>query len=149
MILAQKPKAPYCQAMRCRSPALKDRKLCSRHKHIWRKQVNPFAYYRDALKCNAKRRGKHFDLSLAELRHWAMTTGYMTTEGKRDAKLTIDRIDCEKGYTIANIQILTLEDNSAKGYQERMQKLLDRDEPEDDNDPFGEPDIFGGPFTGW
>jgi len=70
------------------------------------------------LKSNAKRRGKFFDLTLEQFKTFCIDTGYMAGKGKKATSLSIDRIDVEKGYTIDNLQILTLTANTVKRHEE-------------------------------
>ena len=66
------------------------------------------------LKNNAKRRGKEFLLTLEQFTDFA--TCYQINYGKKRTKdtWTIDRIDPDRGYSIDNIQPLTLSANSEK-----------------------------------
>lgn len=67
------------------------------------------------LKCNAKRRDKDFDLSFEDFEKFAIEYDYLRGKGKKTSSYSIDRIDNSKGYTIDNIQVTTLGENSRKG----------------------------------
>lgn len=67
------------------------------------------------LKCNARRRGKDFDLSFEEFSKFALMCDYLKGKGRKSTSYSIDRIDNEKGYTLDNIQVTTLGENSRKG----------------------------------
>lgn len=67
------------------------------------------------LKCNAKRRGKEFDLSFEDFEKLAIECDYLKGKGRKTSSYSIDRIDNTKGYTIDNIQVTTLGENSRKG----------------------------------
>ena len=75
---------------------------------------NPVKYAYDTLKHNAKRRGKYFDLSFEDFQKFCYEFDYIQGKGKTKKSYSIDRIDNDKGYTIDNIRILTLEENSRK-----------------------------------
>jgi len=81
--------------------------------------MRPIAYCYNSLKSNAKRRGKDFDLTLEEFRIFCEETGYIDNKGKRKDSATIDRKDASKGYSLGNLQILSLEENSRKGAEEK------------------------------
>lgn len=102
-----------CSTKRCYNVATKNG-IC--HK-CWSRQYrkeNPVkaAYYN--LKENAKRRGKEFDLTLAQFEAFAVKTGYMKKKGIWADSFHIDRIDEQRGYTIDNIQVITNTQNVRK-----------------------------------
>ena len=66
------------------------------------------------LKANAKRRGKEFSLTFDQFKKFAIETNYLRGKGKQSTSYSIDRIDNERGYTVDNIRIMTLADNSRK-----------------------------------
>lgn len=76
------------------------------------KNPDKAAYY--ALKYNAKRRNKPFELTFEQFKEFCDTTGYVEGRGKNRDSLTIDRIDRHKGYTVDNIQIMSHFENSVK-----------------------------------
>lgn len=67
-----------------------------------------------ALKFNAKRRGKIFLLTFEEFEEFAVKTDYITGRGKMKESYSIDRVNDNGGYEIGNIKILTLSDNTKK-----------------------------------
>ena len=67
-----------------------------------------------ALKHNAKRRQKEFDLTYEQFIEFCIETDYLVGKGKTKHSYSIDRIDNSKGYTLSNIRILTLSANSQK-----------------------------------
>jgi len=71
-----------------------------------------YAYYN--LRSNAKHRGKEFDLTFEQFKKFAIETDYFVGKGKKKDSYSIDRIDNNKGYTLDNIQIMTLSENSKK-----------------------------------
>lgn len=82
------------------------------------KQKNPEKYYFNILRTNAKRRRKEFILTIDEFIQFCKETGYLQNKGKRKESASIDRIDTNKGYSIDNIQVLSLSDNSIKQHAE-------------------------------
>lgn len=79
----------------------------------------PESYTYSLLKSNAKRRGKEFTLTLEEFKTFCQETGYLQGKGKKKKSMSIDRIDHTKGYSIDNIQILSLSENGIKGNHEK------------------------------
>lgn len=111
-------KPDLCATKYCRNLIAPKSKLC--HKCIKRKyrDKHPVRYAYQTLKQNAKRRGKHFSLTLEEFRQFCEASDYIIRKGVKKTCLTIDRIDASKGYTADNIQALSLTENSRKGYYE-------------------------------
>lgn len=100
-----------CATKYCRKKAATNRTKChSCVKKEWAER-NPFKYAFNALKQNAKRRGKPFDLTLEQFREFAIRTDYMAGKGITKDSFHIDRIDPERGYTIDNIRVLTNSEN--------------------------------------
>jgi hypothetical protein len=85
------------------------------------RKLHPFKYAYTTLKCNAKRRGKEFTLTLYEFICFCHETNYIGYKGKKGTCLSIDRIDQNKGYTFDNIQPLSLSENTKK---QRMHEQL-------------------------
>ena len=109
------------------------RKLCpSCHSKKMRKK-NPVRYAYDTLKSNSKRRGKEFTLTFEEFSQFCHATDYIQGKGVTKDSYSIDRIDNSRGYTIDNIQILTVSENRKKGRKElrfnrplyAMEKIFD------------------------
>ncbi|OAB79731.1 hypothetical protein ULVI_03020 [Cochleicola gelatinilyticus] len=69
------------------------------------------------MKHNAKTRGKSFSITLDEFRQLCKETGYIITKGFRGRAASIDRIDNSKGYSIDNIQIMSLRANVKKYHE--------------------------------
>lgn len=89
--------------------------LCGYHyQQEWRKQ-NLMKYAYNNLKSNAKSRGKDFDLTFEEFSKFAIETDYIGKKGKTSTSYSIDRIKNELGYTLSNIRVLPLGENSRKG----------------------------------
>ncbi len=106
----------FCISRNCSKRKVKGRTLCHMHRMRRVRETNPIQYVFNNLRCNAKRRGKEFNLTLREFRNWIATTDYMKRRGKTADSLSIDRIDNSKGYKIGNLQIVTLSYNSRKSY---------------------------------
>ena len=79
------------------------------------KRAHPLEYAYQTTKDNAKRRGKEFTLTLEQFKRFCRKTNYITGKGRTKTSYSIDRIENHKGYTINNIQILPLSENSKKG----------------------------------
>lgn len=74
-------------------------------------------YFRNALKQNAKRRGKYFDLTLEEFKKFCIKHDYLAAKGRKSFSMTIDREDTTKGYTANNIQPLSNANNVKKHHR--------------------------------
>ncbi len=81
---------------------------------MWREQ-NPLQACYNNLKSNAKRRSIPFTLTLEQFATFCYKTDYLKGKGRKSASYSIDRIDNDKGYTLDNIQVLPLGENSRKG----------------------------------
>lgn len=82
----------------------------------WR-AANPLRYCWQALKDNAKRRGKNFTLSLREFEKFCDDSSYLEKRGREAEALTVDRIINKNGYEKENIQAMTNSDNARKNNQ--------------------------------
>lgn len=107
-----------CVAFRCSNTNVGSDKFCSKHRKRQQKKNNLVAYTFNLLKSNAKRRGKFFDLTLDQFKTFCKETGYLVLKGKKCESASIDRIDHSLGYSIDNLQVLSLRDNGTKGQQE-------------------------------
>lgn len=117
--IAKKNTGKYCCAYNCKNkPANKKGGLCHKHYRRKRREEDPVGTRYTDFKGNAKKRSKHFDITLKQFRLFCEKTGYLITKGKRGFNATIDRIDNSKGYTIDNIQLLTNRQNASKGTSE-------------------------------
>lgn len=114
-IIDSKRSKGLCVAYRCGASTKGTERFCAKHRKRYQKENNPIMYVYGYLKQNARRRGKAFDLTLPEFGKFCQETGYLDGRGKLKKSLTIDRIDPTKGYSIDNIQVLSLSDNSRKG----------------------------------
>lgn len=84
--------------------------------------ANPVKWSYWNLKANAKRRGKEFDLTFEQFKQFCLETNYIAGKGRTLLSYSIDRIDNTKGYTVDNIRVVTVTENSRKGT-----KVLDYD----------------------
>lgn len=103
-----------CQTKHCSRTATKG-KFCSCCDSRNYRKKNPIRCAFINLRFNSKRRGVEFDLTLDQFAEFCHATDYIAGRGRPAASYSIDRIDNSKGYTIDNIQILSLADNSSKG----------------------------------
>ncbi len=118
-VIESKKGTGVCAAYRCgKSSAAKDY-LCHKHRKRLQKETNPLVYCYGYLKQNAKRRGKSFELSIEEFKQFCEETGYLELKGKAGNSASIDRIDPSRGYSLDNIQVLSLADNSRKAHDDK------------------------------
>lgn len=115
-----------CLTQGCINIANKGRycNTCASRKY---RKNNPLRYAYHALKDNAKRRGKAFELSFEEFKLFVRKVDYMKKKGVTAEAYHIDRIDETRGYTLGNLQILTNSDNVRKyldyRWNEQAQKM--------------------------
>lgn len=95
---------------------------CKKHYAAFMAKQYPYKNAYSRLKSNAKRRAIPFYLTLEEFKQFADSTGYINRRGRTKYDLHIDRIDCTKGYSKDNIQVLTNLQNARKGVLEKLYK---------------------------
>lgn len=94
---------------------------CAEHRY---KARHPYAYALNKLRNNARRRGIPFELTLEEFIMFCDLTDYMSASGRFADCLSIDRIDPKRGYTLDNIQAVTVSVNSRHAHiQTKVEKL--------------------------
>jgi hypothetical protein len=90
-------------------------------------------YAYDALKHNAKRRGKPFDLTFEQFKKFCVKTNYMQGKGRTKDSYSIDRIKEHLGYIEGNIQVLPVGKNKKKhleyDWRTRTAKVVSGDFP--------------------
>lgn len=113
-----------CCAYGCKSkPNEKKCGMCHKHYHIYRRIKDPVYDRFVNFKGNALRRKKEFVITLQEFRDFCQEKGYIIKKGMRGRNCSIDRIDNKLGYSIGNIQILTMNRNLEKYH--KIDKLTD------------------------
>jgi hypothetical protein len=78
------------------------------------------------LRSNAKRRGIAFDLTLEEFVMLCDATGYMDSRGRQADDKSIDRIIPSLGYTLSNLRVIRVAENSRKAAVDRKIDRLQR-----------------------
>lgn len=91
------------------------------------RKKNPFRYSYQAFKDNAKRRGKEFLVTYQEYVDFGLKHHLFRPDGTRYNNMTIDRLDCTKGYHVENMQVLTCIENSRKRYVEYFSRMTEED----------------------
>ncbi len=104
-----------CIVRGCKTNKAKKSNKCDLHRTRAARKANPMRYYYLNLKHNAKRRNKPFDLIYEQFQQFAHETSYTDAWGRKLSRMTVDRIDSLKGYTLDNIQPLTRKENGFKG----------------------------------
>lgn len=107
-------KSILCITPYCRNNKTKNSSYCHKCNKRQYRERNPIRSSYTNLKCNSKRRGIEFSLTFEEFEQFCQQTEYIKGVGKKKDSYSIDRIDPTKGYTIDNIQVLTLSENSKK-----------------------------------
>ena len=109
-----------CSTPDCTNEAALHRKICLTCKSKLYRERNPLKYWYDTLKMNARRRGKPFTLTLEQFSEFCKRTGYDELKGKTANSLSVDRIKDHLGYSIDNIQAITLSENAAKRFDDSV-----------------------------
>lgn len=120
----------------CGRPAERYRRSCPACRKRDYNLKNPFHYVWQNLKYNAKRRGHEFLLTLEEFKLFCARTGYMELRGKTQDSMSIDRIDENRGYSLDNIQMITLRENSLKQAKTKRWKSISKFEIDNGEAPF-------------
>jgi hypothetical protein len=81
----------------------------------WREN-HPLSYAFAKLRNRAKERGHDFKLTREQFEKFAHDTGYRIMSGKKAHCFSINRKDSTKGYTLDNIECLTLSENSRAAF---------------------------------
>ena len=76
---------------------------------------NPVRYFLNNLRKSATKRDIYFDLELEEFTAWAIKENFKFFTGELNGETdSVDRIERSEGYTIKNIQKLTVRENINK-----------------------------------
>jgi len=108
-------------------------RLCWKCRSRQMKQRHPETYVLNMLRHSARKRDLPFTITLAEFKAFCAKTGYLQQRGNQPEDLTIDRIDWNEGYHIDNLRVLTHDENSAQGGDNRTRAERAEDA---DGDPF-------------
>lgn len=76
------------------------------------KESHPIKYAFNKLRCRARERGKEFSLTLDQYEQFCLETGYDKLKGKHSYSMSINRKNNALGYSIDNIESVTLSHNS-------------------------------------
>ena len=130
LALRTNPRPGACRVRGCRahvSPGTCNGRFCRRCRDRRFKLRQPLSYAFQKLRSNARRRGHEFTLTCAEFARFCGATGYLESAGKLPGSTSIDRIDSARGYSLDNLQVLTLRENSRKQFVDI--RLLDGEDP--------------------
>lgn len=102
-------------------------RYCTKHRAIRQRANDPAAAYYADIRHHAKERGIECTLTLAEWRVWQEQVGFFRGRaGDRAERLSVDRIDPNRGYSLDNIQPLTVAENARKAVAERGRRWVER-----------------------
>ena len=92
--IVKRDKGLLCQAHACMNEkrienGIKKDRFCYKHRHRYRKYNNTLRYVYDALRCNAIRRDKNFNLTLKEFGQFCEETNYLELRGKTGKSASI------------------------------------------------------------
>lgn len=129
------PGEGLCRVKFCPGDKRWNSTLCHKHAQRWFRFTNPLKAAFDSRRNQARRRGLIWEISFKDFKTLCKETSYLEGVGITRDCLQIDRIDGSKGYTIDNIQIITVSENVAKGNRERhlpeyIQSILKRRKPD-------------------
>lgn len=111
----KKAKGVHCCAHGCKKqPVPRKGGLCHSHYRKKRKEIDPVYDRYNSFKSKAIQRGKPFEVTLEEFRKFCQETGYIVTKYCRGKNASIDRQDNSKGYSIDNMELMSLRDNIKK-----------------------------------
>lgn len=112
---AKRLKKLECCAYSCHGkPNDKKIGMCHKHYAIHRRIKDPVYDRYVNFKGNATRRKKPFEITLEKFREFCVKTGYIIKKGMRGRNCSVDRINNNLGYSIGNIQLLTIHKNIEK-----------------------------------
>ncbi len=143
------PKRYYCNARGCthatdlsgRKPPYTPRRYCARCRKRLSRANNGLRSTFNDLKHSATRRKIPFDIHYGAFLLFAIENDLYTKTEVSKTSFSIDRRDDSLGYTIDNIQVLSMGANSSKEHKRRFtskwQDIMSPDpQPESDEDPF-------------
>lgn len=105
-----------CRTPRCRNKVPQGRSICHTCDSRNKRARNPTRAVYEALRFNARRRGKEFSLTFEYFKEWAVQERLLKPDGTRYPNKTVDRKQQHLGYVEGNLQVLTLSENSRKRY---------------------------------
>jgi hypothetical protein len=105
-----------CQSANCKNDTVGNRKHCSTCRSQVYRQADPVRYFLNNLRESAAKRHIFFDLELEEFRAWCIKEQFKFGIKEHGARDSVDRkkVGQYPGYTINNIQKLTVQQNSQK-----------------------------------
>lgn len=130
-----------CLTRWCRGKRDSGAKHCSKCRKRKQKRDNPFQYYYNISKQNAKRRGHYWSLTLSQYKDlWLADPAKWISKINGDRLWSIDRIDVTKGYQFDNVQIIEVWRNVTKWFEHDRfcidVKYLPSPTSNDNNTPF-------------
>lgn len=136
------PKTGRCKTPGCGRPRKKRNTYCCRCATRRWAANQPASYTLNKLRSNAKRRGIPFSITLEEFKAFcASHPDYLTARGRNSRCLSIDRVKSWLGYSIDNIRLLTVAENSRRAAEDTNSKRWPATAPQiepnpEDGDPF-------------
>lgn len=107
-----------CDGDGCNKKAYKrDNKCHACRKRLWRKNHPEYACFKN-WKDNCKRRGKSNDVTFEQFLNFSNENNYLELRGRTADEMSIDRPDGTRGYSIDNMQPMSVSDNAKKYWRE-------------------------------
>lgn len=112
-----------CKTKYCRNEAKRNNVCykCERKRTI---EANPYRYWWQVNKDNAKRRGKFWKISFKYWVQFCDETGYLAIKGRGKYDASLDCKINELGYIDGNLQPLTVSDNASKGVKRMVYNYI-------------------------
>lgn len=111
----KKTKDGLCAVAFCTRARAHHKRVCWTCNVRQNRANHPILYRFLDFKRNAEKRGKSFNITKEEFMRWCEANPhYMENKGQLGHQLSIDRIRDDEGYTLSNIQILTVLENIQK-----------------------------------
>ncbi len=118
-----KKKKGFCTERGCSNTRCDGKNICAKHVHRKRKEKDLCAYTFHSLKCNARRRGKVFTITLDYFRGWCHGSNYLILKGRTAEEYSIDRDNPDLGYEPGNLKLMKVGMNSRKKYVDYYNKM--------------------------
>lgn len=104
----------FCQTSACNNETDGNRKHCGTCRSKKYRSNDQVRYFLNNLRRSAIKRKIFFDLSLDEFRKWAIKEEFRFGIKAHRDRDSVDRKERHLGYTLSNIQKLTVSENSKK-----------------------------------
>lgn len=113
---ASKKRRGLCAVYRCRRPRADRRVVCNTCKCRLFRLKRPDYYAWVCLEASARKRGIGFEITFEQFQEFCVRTDYLQTKGKHPDSSSINRKKHWLPYTIDNIEIMSIHDNTSRRF---------------------------------